>query len=498
MEYVNLRLLPTPKKEVEITDPKVKTYKAYRVVKEETDGADVSVCSFSNDGKLFAVGHSTRLGLWELDSMKNICSFERFKDVVTCAAFRDDRKLMLAGDGSGKTQILNVEGQTTLKRLRGHKGAVTAGMFVPNSSKVVTGGKDKTIRVWDIPSTDELEQWEAHNDSIKCIARSPIDDMVFASASYDGSIKFWDISKAPEGEREPVMTLDHGHPVESICYFPSALMLLSAGSTVVKVWDLLKGVVVAEFGDCHGRTITSVTIDRLGETVFTTSLDSTAKVWDASSFTMIHSYVLPKPALCGQWSPESSGFAIGLAGGWQARRKKKLEADRAKENKNQAKPATGSARFYKRGRKEKPEEGDVIIDKPRRAKESATDYYLRKFEFRKALVACFQDGREKKVWAFLDEMIQRGCLTNCVENLNQASHIFILQWCLRHFPPEPSVRNLYLDFLNTLLERREFRQCSSPAVMDMIRRLDLKVNQELGYMSQLQPLVGILDAVLVA
>ena len=70
---------------------------------------------------------------------------------------------MLAGDGSGKTQILNVEGKTTLKRLRGHKGAVTAAMFVPNSSKVVTGGKDKTLRVWDVPSTDELEQWEAHN-----------------------------------------------------------------------------------------------------------------------------------------------------------------------------------------------------------------------------------------------------------------------------------------------------------------------------------------------
>jgi len=495
MEYVNLKLLPTPKKEVEIVDPKVKGFKAYRVVKEELDGADVSVCSFSKNGNLFAVNNSMKIQLWELESMKQICSFERFKDIVTCASFRDDGKLILAGDGSGKTSVLNVEGKTTLKRLRGHKGAVTAAMFVPNTSMVVTGGKDKTIRVWDITSTDELEKWEAHKDSIKCIARSPVDDMAFASASYDGSIKFWDIREKPEGDREPVMTLDHGFPVESICYFPSGLMLLSAGSTTVKVWDLLKGVLVAEFGDCHGRTITSVSIDKLGETCLTTSLDSTAKAWDASSFTMLHSYILPKPALSGQWSPESSGYIIGLAGGWQARRRKKLEAERATEKK---KPATGSARFYKRGKYEKPEEGDVVIERKRRAKQSLVDYYLRKFEIRKALVACFQDGREKVVWAFLDEMIQRGCLRKCLEDLNQASHIFILQWCLSHFPPEPSVRNLYLDFLNTLLERKEFQQCSSPAVMDMIRRLDLRVNEELGQVEKLQPLFGMLDAVLVA
>jgi len=76
--------------------------------------------------------------------------------------------------------------------------------------------------------------------------------------------------------------------------------------------------------------------------------------------------------------------------------------------------------------------------------------------------------------------------------------ICVGQWCLSHFPPEPSVRNLYLDFLNTLLERKEFQQCSSPAVMDMIRRLDLRVNEELGQVEKLQPLFGMLDAVLVA
>eukprot|EP00397_Hematodinium_sp_SG-2012_P041991 GEMP01046365.1.p1 GENE.GEMP01046365.1~~GEMP01046365.1.p1 ORF type:complete len:497 (+),score=95.91 GEMP01046365.1:67-1557(+) len=496
MEFVNLNILPTPQTVVEDVDSQAKSFKGYRVVKEEIDSAPVSLCSFAADGNMFAVAHSTRLSVWELNSMNQVHQFERFKDVVTAAGFRADGKLLLAGDASGKTSILNVAGKNALKRLKGHRSAVTCGGFGLLRTNCVTGGKDKTIRYWDVSTAEEVTQWEAHNDSVKCIANSPAEEMVLASGSHDGTVKLWDIRDSASGSdgRKATMTFDHGHPVESICYFPSAMLLLSAGSTVVNVWDLSKGSLVSTFGDSHGRTITSCSVDGKGETCFTTSLDGTAKVYDASTYRMLYSYVLPKPALCGQWSPSGSGFIVGLESGWQARRCNRLNVERAQTSR----PKASTARFYKRGKKEKPKEGDTMVDMDRRTKQSSTDYFLRKFEYRKALVACIQEGMEAKVWTFLDEMAQRGSLEKCVKNLDQAQSLSVLQWILRHFPPAGPYRVLFFDFLNTVLDQEAFHRCSSPAVVDMIRRIDMKVNQELSNHTELKPLLGILDSVIVA
>jgi len=498
MDYINLQLLPTPQRKAPELDPKVRGFKGLKVIKEESNGQDNTVCAFSKDGKQFVVGSSTRLNLWDLDPLKSIATFERFKDIVTCAKFRDDSALLLVGDGSGKTSLINVAGKTILKRLKGHKGAVTAGAFLPlKSGKCLTAGEDRTIRVWNIAGAEEVEKWEAHSDKIRCLIQHPQDEFMFISAGYDNVIKFWDMKEECENdERKPVKVLDHGFQIESICFVPSGMMLLSAGNTSVKVWDLSKDQVTAEFEAVHGRAITSISMDSAGENILTTSLDGTAKIWNPSTYRVAHSYLLPKPGLAAQWAPNNNGLVVGMAGGWLVRRRKISTALRLKR-KRPSVPDNSGVRFYKRGKKDNPDADDTIIEKKRRSKQSAVDALLRHFEYRKALVAVIQEGSEAQVYTFLDEMVQRGALINCIKNQNHAANLSILQWCLSHFPPQESVRPLYLDFVHTLLDVDEVSSCSSPAVLDLMRRLAAKISGELSSQNELKPLLGILDASLV-
>jgi len=491
MEFVNLSILPTPPSVTVTVDEQAKSYKGYRVVNTDESGP-VSVSSYAPDGNTFAVAQSTRLSLWEMKSMKMIHQFDRFKELVTACSFRSDGKLLLAGDASGKTSVLNLEGKSTLKRLTRHRGAVSCCGFGLLRANCITGGNDKTVRYWDIANATEISKWDAHKDGVQCMSNSPLDEMVFATGSHDGCVKLWDLRA--EAGSEPTMTLDHGHPVESICYFPSAMMLASAGSTIVNIWDLSKGSIVATLGESHARTITSCSVDTKGEICFTTSLDGTAKVWDASTYRMIYSYEVPKPALSGQWSPGGNGCIVGLDNGWQARRSK-LNVERAEPKKR---PKMTAARFYKRGRTEKPQEGDAIVATDKLAKQSSTDYFLRKFEHKKALVSCVMEGPAAKVWTFLDEMMQRGSLEKCLKELDQAEVLSLLQWILRQFPPEGPFRLLFFDFVDTLLDQDLLLKCASPSVVDMITRIKSKVQEEIGYQHQLKPLLGVLDSVLLA
>jgi WD40 repeat protein len=66
------------------------------------------------------------------------------------------------------------------------------------------------------------------------VAASP---ELVVSCSYDGSDQLWD--RRTGGS--PSLQCQHGAPVEACLVTPSGGLLLTAGGTMVKVWDLVAG-----------------------------------------------------------------------------------------------------------------------------------------------------------------------------------------------------------------------------------------------------------------
>jgi WD40 repeat protein len=60
----------------------------------------------------------------------------------------------------------------------------------PDGKFAVTGGVDRMIRVWEIPTARELARWEAHDSDVTALAFSP-DGATLASASKQGALKLW-------------------------------------------------------------------------------------------------------------------------------------------------------------------------------------------------------------------------------------------------------------------------------------------------------------------
>jgi len=63
--------------------------------------------------------------------------------------------------------------------------------FSPDGQRIVTASMDKTARVWDAETGQELRKFEGHTKTVTCVAFSP-DGKRIATASVDKTARVWD------------------------------------------------------------------------------------------------------------------------------------------------------------------------------------------------------------------------------------------------------------------------------------------------------------------
>lgn len=79
-----------------------------------------------------------------------------------------------------------------LNVLVGHQGPATAAAFSSDGWRALTGGADRTVRLWDLPTGRLLRCFLGHQDVVTCLAFAP-DGRTALSGSRDGTIRLWDL-----------------------------------------------------------------------------------------------------------------------------------------------------------------------------------------------------------------------------------------------------------------------------------------------------------------
>src|SRR5262249_53449307 len=119
--------------------------------------------------------------------------------------------------------------------LRGHTDAVTGVVFTPDGSRLVSGSRDGTVRVW-APTTQEARTLRAGPD-VTSVAFSP-DGRRVAAGGAARAVKVWDAGTGKEG----LSLAGHTERVECVCFSPDGRRLASGGrDRTVRLWDLAGG-----------------------------------------------------------------------------------------------------------------------------------------------------------------------------------------------------------------------------------------------------------------
>jgi len=167
----------------------------------------------------------------------------------------------------------------------------------PDGNRAVSGLEDRTIRVWDMESSEAVgDPLEGHSDWVRSVAVSP-DSKHVVSGSNDRTIRVWDIGT---GKALGAPLQGHTGPVYAVAISQNGHHIVSGSDDkTIRVWDLKAGQGVGPALQGHTGRVYSIAISPDGKRIVSGSEDKTIRVWDIEFFNQPHS-----PAVC--FSPNPS------------------------------------------------------------------------------------------------------------------------------------------------------------------------------------------------
>jgi WD40 repeat protein len=146
--------------------------------------------ALSPDGKkLVSASHDGALLLWDLDRLKNAAVLEGHKAAVLSATFSPDGKRLVSGGFDKKLIVWDVE---TKKRVLTYDGQdqIRCLKFIPNSPNLILGSEGGWLIHFDAKDGKILKKIQGHKDAVTSL-QFQSGGKTFYSSSFDKKIKEW-------------------------------------------------------------------------------------------------------------------------------------------------------------------------------------------------------------------------------------------------------------------------------------------------------------------
>jgi WD40 repeat protein/serine/threonine protein kinase len=276
---------------------------------------------FSPDSQLLAfVAHYDGIRLWNMASLQEVTNIK--------ADFRNTTALGLAFSPDGQTLAYNenLDGNIALydiptrrtreQRLKGHTWFVPMLTFTPNGRILVSGGTDRTIRLWDVAQGRQQAVFTNYAEGVANLRMSRDGSkLVFAATA---GLQQLTLQETLTGK---VLNTFRGHtkPLSDAKFSPDGRVLISSSwDGTVRVWDatrrlqehdriyLQKGVHDLAFGSGA-----ALFLSPSGHHLLVVFTDNTFSLYDVCSLSEIAHDRLPASEFaCGAMAPDGKRVAF--------------------------------------------------------------------------------------------------------------------------------------------------------------------------------------------
>ncbi|KAI0146148.1 WD40-repeat-containing domain protein [Xylariaceae sp. FL1272] len=233
---------------VEPPSQPIKPMPAESIVSHHGHTKPVSCVAISPDGRIIVSGSDDgTICFWSGDTGGFRGTLEkRHGDQILCLVFSQDSSLLVSTSVDEKAFVWSVATETVQYPLDGHEDWIRSVAISPDGHLIATGSDDTTIRLWDLSAagpnktdkekedatTSSLKSRElrAHSDYVLTVAFSP-DGSRLVSGGDDSRILIWNVTKDSRGDELPVVKTfqsPRSRRIRAVVFSPSGNEIISS------------------------------------------------------------------------------------------------------------------------------------------------------------------------------------------------------------------------------------------------------------------------------
>ncbi|MFM9368929.1 AAA family ATPase [Streptomyces sp. Da 82-17] len=192
-------------------------------------------------------------------------------------------------DEGAKNRLLSIMNAPLATPLVGHTGAVYLTSFSPDGKLLATASYDRTVRLWDVSDRARPKAVgkpiTGHRSWVSTAVFSP-DGATLASASDDGTIRLWDVRdpRRPQPLGDPLR--GHDGSVYLVAFSPDGRTLASAGEDgTARLWNVREPSrprALASLPD-HDAAVRSVAFSPDGRMLAVGADNGTIRTWEVAN-----------------------------------------------------------------------------------------------------------------------------------------------------------------------------------------------------------------------
>ncbi|KFV42703.1 Pre-mRNA-processing factor 19, partial [Tyto alba] len=184
-----------------------------------------------------------------------------------------DTNKILTGGADKNVIVFDKSSEQILATLKGHSKKVTSVVFHPSQDLVFSASPDATIRIWSVPNASCVQVVRAHEGSVTGLSLHATGDYLLSSSDD----QYWAFSDIQTGRVLTKVTDESSGCALTCAQFHPDGLIFGTGTmdSQIKIWDLKVGLLLGVQGragagtECWGGVCLAGPAD-----------DSSGKLWD--------------------------------------------------------------------------------------------------------------------------------------------------------------------------------------------------------------------------